>query len=158
MSVGILLITHSGIGCALLNVAHGTFGKLQVNIDHLSVSRDPNPDLLITKAAAMVRKLDDGDGVLVLTDMFGSTPSNVAQGLQHQGFAIRVVTGLNLPMLFRALNYPNLPLAQLAKKAVAGAKDGIFEPLTGKDLIAVDANKKKQHAKVTRQRRIVVMD
>lgn len=156
MSVGILLITHSGIGCALLNVAHGTFGKLQANIDHLSVSRDPNPELLISKAAAMVRKLDDGEGVLVLTDMFGSTPSNVAQGLQHQGYAIRVVTGLNLPMLFRALNYPNLPLAQLAKKAVAGAKDGIFEPLTGKDLVEVE-NKRKQHAK-TRQRRVVVMD
>lgn len=130
MSVGVLLITHSGIGGALLNVAHGTFGKVSIEIGHLSVSRDPDPESLIAEAGCLVRKLDGGEGVLVLTDMFGSTPSNVAQGLKQKGFAVRVVTGLNLPMLFRILNYPHLALAQLAKKAIEGAKDGIFEPLT----------------------------
>ena len=89
MSVGILLITHSGIGGALLNVAHGTFGKLPLEVAHLSVSRDPEPELFIAKAGNLVRKLDSGRGVLVLTDMFGSTPSNVAQGLQQQGFNVR---------------------------------------------------------------------
>ncbi len=161
MSVGILLITHSGIGGALLNVASGTFGCLPLEISQLSVSRDPDPDLLITKAGYLVRKLDAGNGVLVLTDMFGSTPSNVAQGLQQQGFAIRVVTGLNLPMLFRVLNYPHLELSQLAKKAVSGGKEGIFEPLTGRGIIEaqnLQAGKKKHHDRVTRQRRVVVID
>lgn len=130
MSVGILLITHSGIGGALLNVAYGTFGQLPLEISHLSVSRDPDPEHLIAQASDLVRKIDAGEGVLVLTDMFGSTPSNVAQGLQSQGFAICVVTGLNLPMLFRVLNYPHLELAQLAKKAVEGGRNGIFEPHT----------------------------
>lgn len=129
MSVGILLITHSGIGCALLNVAHGTFGQLPLAVLHLSVSRDPEPEILTAKASHMVRKLDSGSGVLVLTDMFGSTPSNIAQSLQNQGCNIRVISGLNLPMLFRALNYPHLALGPLAKKAVDGGKDGIFEPL-----------------------------
>ncbi|MGD9591777.1 MAG: PTS sugar transporter subunit IIA [Candidatus Berkiella sp.] len=160
MSVGILLITHSGIGGALLNVASGTFGRLPLEISQLSVSRDPDPDLLIEKASYLVRKLDAGEGVLVLTDMFGSTPSNVAQGLQHQGFAICVVTGLNLPMLFRVLNYPHLELNQLAKKAVSGGKDGIFEPLTGRDIreAQLQAGKKKHHAKLNRQRRVLVVE
>lgn len=140
MSVGILLITHSGIGGALLNVAYGTFGQLPLEISQLSVSRDPDPELLIAKAGYLVRKLDSGEGVLVMTDMFGSTPSNVAQGLQQQGFAIRVIAGLNLPMLFRVLNYPVLPLDQLAKKAVSGGQDGIFEPLTDLDFVLASEN------------------
>lgn len=134
MNVGILLITHSGIGGALLNVAYGTFGQLTLEISQLSVSRDPEPELLIAKASYLVRKLDSGAGVLVLTDMFGSTPSNIAQDLRHQGLKIRVVAGLNLPMLFRILNYPNLPLEMLAKKALSGGQEGIFEPLTKQEL------------------------
>lgn len=130
MSVGILLITHSGIGSALLNVVYGTFGQLPLEISKLSVSRDPDPDLLVREASTLVRKLDSGHGALVLTDMFGSTPGNVSQGLQRMGFNIRVIAGLNLPMLFRVLNYPSLPIDQLAKKAMSGGREGIFEPLT----------------------------
>jgi mannose PTS system EIIA component len=129
MSVGILLITHSGIGGALLNVAHGTFGQVPLRVAHLSVCRYPEPDALINQASLMVQELDSGDGVLVLTDMFGSTPSNIALGLQQLGRHIRVVAGLNLPMLFRIFNYPTLALPALAKKAISGAKEGIFEPL-----------------------------
>lgn len=159
MSVGILLITHSGIGGALLNVASGTFGNLPLEVLPLSVSRDPDPENLIAKAGCLIRKLDAGEGVLVLTDMFGSTPSNVAQGLLQQGFAIRVITGLNLPMLFRVLNYPHLALPQLAKKALSAGKEGIFEPLTGRDLIAqIQASKKKSNAKISRQRQVMVID
>ena len=142
MSVGILLITHSGIGGALLNVAYGTFSQLPLNVSHLSVSRDPDPELLIAKASQMLRKLDSGHGVLVLTDMFGSTPSNIAQGLLHAGFAVRVITGLNLPMLFRIFNYPHLPLGPLAKKAVDGGKAGIFEPLTEQRVHVVATTRK----------------
>lgn len=130
MSVGILLITHSGIGSALLNVASGTFGVLPMPVTQLSINRDADPELLIAKAGYLVKNLDSGNGVLVLTDMFGSTPSNVAQGLQQLGAKVRVVAGLNLPMLFRVLNYPNLDLAQLARKAVSGGREGILEPHT----------------------------
>lgn len=157
MSVGILLITHSGIGGALLNVASGTFGKLPLEVSQLSVSRDPDPEHLISQASCLVRKLDAGEGVLVLTDMFGSTPSNVAQGLLQRGFAISVVTGLNLPMLFRVLNYPHLPLSQLAKKALSGGKEGIFEPITAQNLITkLQAEKKKSQSKITRHEHIMV--
>jgi PTS system ascorbate-specific IIA component len=129
MSVGILLITHSGIGGALLNVAYGTFGRLPLMISQLSVCRDFDPDILIDKALDLVRDLDTGEGVLVLSDLFGSTPSNIAHGLEKFGSMVRIITGLNLPMLFRILNYPHLNLSQLAKKAVEGGKEGIFERL-----------------------------
>lgn len=157
MSVGILLITHSGIGGALLNVAHGTFGQLPLEISQLSVSRDPEPELLIAKAAFLVRKLDTGDGVLVLTDMFGSTPSNVSQGLQQQGFAIRVIAGLNLPMLFRILNYPHLSLTQLAHKAISGGKEGIFEPLTRTTSVG-PASEQKSPLTLVRHRKVTVVE
>lgn len=130
MSVGILLITHSGIGGALLNVVYGAFGKLPLEVSQLSVSRDPDLETLILKASCLVRELDSGEGVLVLTDIFGSTPSNVAQGLQQEGFNIRIIAGVNLPMLFRLLNYSFLPLDQLAKKATSGGQEGIFESLS----------------------------
>ena len=133
MSVGILLITHSGIGSALLNVAHGTFGKIPLAIGQISVCRNPDPDLLMVLAAKNVCDLDSGDGVLVLSDMMGATPSNIAQELQRQGLNVRVITGLNLPMLFRVLNYPHLELAQLTKKALEGGKAGISEPHTYKN-------------------------
>ncbi len=130
MSVSILLITHHGIAAALLNVASTTFGTLSLNVSHLEVSNDPDPDHLIFEASNLVKKLDAGLGVLVLTDMFGSTPSNIAQELQQLNQNVRVVTGLNLPMLFRILNYPHLPLSQLAEKAVSGAKAGVFEQIS----------------------------
>lgn len=127
MSVGILLVTHTGIGNALLNVAYNTFGNLSLPITQLSVSRDPDLELMVTKAAYLVKKLDAGQGVLVATDMYGSTPSNIAQNLQKLGYAVRIVSGLNLPMLFRILNYPFLNLEELVQKAVSAGQQGIFE-------------------------------
>jgi mannose PTS system EIIA component len=159
MSVGILIITHSGIGGALLNVAYGTFGEVPVDISHLSVCRNPEPEALTAKASHLVRKLDSGDGVLVLTDMFGSTPGNIAHVLQQQGHAIRVVAGLNLPMLFRILNYSHLPLNQLAKKAVSGGKEGIFEPMTGHAIAHTqEIMHKKNNTRFRREKNIIVID
>ena len=63
--------------------------------------------------------------MLVLTDMYGSTPSNIAVGLQREG-RVDVVAGVNLPMLVRVLNYPFLDLATLAAKALSGGRDGIM--------------------------------
>jgi PTS system ascorbate-specific IIA component len=76
-------------------------------------------------AARAVAALDDGDGVLVLTDMYGSTPSNVASSLGREDRVV-VVAGLNLPMLVRVLNYPEDSLSALAEKAVSGGNRGIL--------------------------------
>ena len=72
----------------------------------------------------MIEQLDQGDGVLILTDMYGSTPGNIACAL-GQNNRVAVVAGLNLPMLVRVLNYPQLDLHTLAEKAESGGRIGI---------------------------------
>ena len=73
----------------------------------------------------MVNELDTGDGVLILTDLCGATPSNIACRLSHLQH-VKVVVGLNMPMLLRILNYPNLSLEEMAEKAVDGGRQGVM--------------------------------
>lgn len=127
MSVSILIISHNEIGTALLNTVKQTFGsQLPLPTATVELQADTDPEILIPKLKEVVKALDQGDGVLILTDLFGSTPSNVAQQIQDCKH-IRIVSGLNLPMLIRVMNYPNLELAQLAEKARTGGQHGIIE-------------------------------
>jgi PTS system ascorbate-specific IIA component len=129
MSVGLLLLAHDGIGTALLETAMAALGgPPPLRVETLSASRDCDPDCVLKEAQASVARLDEGDGVLVLTDLFGSTPSNIATRLGATG-RVRIVSGMNLPMLIRVLNYPQLPLDQLVLKAVTGARDGVIDVL-----------------------------
>jgi PTS system ascorbate-specific IIA component len=73
----------------------------------------------------MISQLDQGQGVLVFTDMYGSTPSNIAYSLAQRG-RVNVISGINLPMLIRALNYQIMDLDMLTEKAVSGGKEGII--------------------------------
>ncbi len=72
-----------------------------------------------------VNFLDKGDGVLVLTDIVGTTPSNIAESIDHK--KMKVVAGLNLSMILNVFNYPNDSLDKLAKKAIEGGIDGIMK-------------------------------
>ncbi|QLH43193.1 MAG: PTS sugar transporter subunit IIA [Coxiellaceae bacterium] len=126
MTVGIIIISHDEIGSALLNAVRVTFGKdLPLPVTTVDVSPDTNPDELIPKLKKFIAKIDHGDGVLILTDLFGATPSNIAQEIQNED--VRIVSGLNLPMLIRVLNYPQLNLQQLAEKALQGGQAGIID-------------------------------
>lgn len=126
MSISIILITHEDIGNAMLHIAQSTFGELPLPITPVGVAYQDDPDLLVPKLKHFIQQLDQGDGVLVLTDMYGSTPCNLARQLSSAG-QVKVISGLNLPMLIRVLNYPQLPLAELAAKAVSGGKDGVID-------------------------------
>jgi len=86
---------------------------------------DPDLDALSAAAEAACEALDTGAGVLVLTDLYGATPSNAARRLAARP-GRRVVAGLSLPMLVRVLNYPGLPLEELAQKALSGGRDGVL--------------------------------
>lgn len=125
MSVGLLIISHSGIGPALLGTTTHMLGGCPMNAKLLTASRESEPEDLMADAQELLDLLDEGDGVLVLTDLFGSTPSNIANRLGefHQ---VRIISGMNLPMLVRVLNYPQLDLDTLAQKAVTGGRDGVF--------------------------------
>jgi PTS system ascorbate-specific IIA component len=125
MTVGILLITHENVGQALLDNASATLGMCPLASESVCVSRACEPDLMRQHAQQLCNDLDQGHGVLILTDMYGSTPSNIACSLK--GDNTRVISGINLPMLIRVFNYPSLSLDELAEKALSGGREGILE-------------------------------
>jgi len=126
MSVSILTITHGNLGHELLFTAKSMLGELPLKYKSLSVSENCNPDELLNKAIQLCSELEEGDGILVLSDIFGSTPSNICNKLKSNS-NVHVITGLNLPMLIRVMNYPELGLQDLVDKALTGAHDGIID-------------------------------
>jgi PTS system ascorbate-specific IIA component len=124
MTVGILLITHADLGHCLLRAARSILAAEPALAEALDVPVDIEPDEAFDQALAACRRLDRGDGVMVLTDLYGSTPSNIAYRLDDH-HNVRVLAGVNLPMLVRALNYRASPLDELAGKALHGARDGV---------------------------------
>lgn len=125
MPVGILLVTHEGVGDALLATATRLLGNLPLKTEAFAVPFDARIDTLLPAASAALRRVDSGDGVLVLTDMYGASPSNLAGQLAYLGTPVRRVAGAGLPMLLRALNYADLPLDELARAAAAGGRNGV---------------------------------
>ncbi len=125
MSVGLLIITHGKIGQALLDTATVLLGDCPLSCKILSVAIDSDIDEITRRMRTMQKELDKGQGVLVLTDLYGSTPSNLANLLGKES-AVRVVAGTNLPMLIRVLNYSHLSLDELTDKAVSGGHDGVL--------------------------------
>ena len=125
MKVGILLITHNNIGAVMLRTAIDVVGISPLSTGVLAAASDCDPEQILADARQAARELDGGDGVLVLTDLYGATPSNIACRLRSH-HELRIVSGLNLPMLIRVLNYPDLDLEALQQKAVSGGRDGIM--------------------------------
>jgi PTS system ascorbate-specific IIA component len=124
MSVGLLLITHNRIGDELLKTAKDTLKSCPLATRVLHVCEDQDREQLIAQARTLVAEANSGAGVLVLTDMYGSTPSNIATHLLDNEPVI-VVAGVSLPMLIRAMNYATLSLPELANKAISGGYEGI---------------------------------
>lgn len=125
MSAGLLLITHQELGQQLLNTVNGIIGHIPLQVETIGVTGDCDPDQVAGEAARLCSKLDQGDGVLVLTDLFGSTPSNIAVRLLEEQ-QVLVLAGVNVPMLVRIFNYPSLSLEELGNKANNGARDGVI--------------------------------
>ncbi|MFD0739350.1 PTS sugar transporter subunit IIA [Lysobacter koreensis] len=126
MAVGILLITHQGIGSALVAVAARLMQPLPLRVEALEIPFEGDPDALLPQASAALRRVDDGQGVLVLTDLYGATPSNLAARLARLGTPVRRVSALSLPMLLRVMNYAELELDELPAVAAAGARNGVI--------------------------------
>ncbi len=125
MKVGLLIIAHHPLGDAVLQTAVETLGRAPMPVRVLPVSRDEDRDRSMQRARELAAELDQDDGLLVLTDIYGSTPSNIACSLQENS-GVRVVAGLNLPMLIRVFNYADLDLDSLAEKALSGGHDGVL--------------------------------
>lgn len=125
MSVGILLLTHEAMGEALIATARHILGRTTLKLDAIAIPPGSDVDLALADTATRVRSLDSGDGVLVLTDVYGATPSNVAEKLLDLGLDVHRVSGLSLPMLLRVLNYPEQSLLELTQTAASGGRSGV---------------------------------
>jgi PTS system mannose-specific IIA component len=124
LSIALLIITHNQIGQELIETARAMFGQLPVAAEAIRVDRGDDPERLQADADRIARQLDQGDGVLLLSDMFGSTPGNIANRLAATGNR-RVVYGVNLPMVVRVLNYAALDLDGVVDKAMSGGREGV---------------------------------
>ena len=126
--IGIFLITHGSLGESLVQCACHVLNKRPQLIVQLGVSGQDDPLDALPLARDMLKLVDSGKGVLLLTDIFGATPSNVALKLLQPG-RIEGVAGVNLPMLLRALTYRDKDMETLVTRAVAGGRDGVLNML-----------------------------
>ncbi|MEO6967230.1 MAG: PTS fructose IIA subunit family protein [Rhodanobacteraceae bacterium] len=124
--VGVLLVTHEAIGQALVAAARHVMPHLPLRVAVVEIDSALDPAQTLSDTAEYARALDAGGGVLVLSDLYGATPCNVAQRLGGLGVHARCVSGLNLPMLLRVLNYAEKSLDELAEIAASGGRGGIF--------------------------------
>ncbi|MFH0933947.1 MAG: PTS fructose transporter subunit IIA [Pseudomonadota bacterium] len=122
--VGILLITHNGLGDSLVDCVRHVIGSVPPHLKTFSVLANDDPAQKENEARELVDQLDSGDGVLLLSDVYGATPCNIARRLCQPG-RVEGVAGVNLPMLLRVACYCNLPLGDLVQRAVEGGRDCI---------------------------------
>ena len=122
--IGVLLISHGAIGETLLASAEAILGAKQARVATLGVSRSDDPDKVLARARQLAAQLDEGAGLLVLTDMFGATPCNVAARLLADG-RVEGVSGVSLPMLVRVLSGRDGSLPAAVQRALSGGAEGV---------------------------------
>ena len=123
--VGILIIAHGTLGESLIHCASHVLNKRPPRLKQLGVTAQDDPLMLLPQARALVKELDTGSGVIILSDMYGGSPSNIAAKLLIPG-RVEGVAGVNLPMLLRALTYREKPLSTVLTKAVSGGCEGVL--------------------------------
>ena len=122
--VGILLITHAPLGRAFIEAVTHVYKDPPQSLEALDVIADQDTNEVRQLATQAIARLNDGSGVLVLTDMLGATPANCTQSLCVPG-EIEVIAGVSLPMLLRAISYRNNPLETLTEMALTGGQKGV---------------------------------
>ncbi len=123
--IGILIVCHGATGEDLLATATQILGAAPVRAVALGVGPKEEPEAVLARARVLLAQVDDGSGVLVLTDMFGATPGNIAARLLADG-RVEGVSGLSLPMLVRALSGREGTLAAAVKRALSGGAEGVL--------------------------------
>lgn len=122
--IGILLITHGTLGEALVQCVCHVLNHRPPQLIQLGISGQDDPLDMLPLARRLAELVDGGDGVLILTDIPGATPANTAAKLLEPG-RIEGLSGVNVPMLLRAITYRGQGMEVLLKKAVAGACEGV---------------------------------
>jgi PTS system ascorbate-specific IIA component len=122
--IGILIVSHGTLGESLIHCASHVLNKRPPRVKQLGITAQDDPFSLLPQAQTLVKELDDGDGVLILSDIFGGSPANIAAKLLVPG-RVEGVAGVNLPMLIRVLTYRDKPLQTAVVKAISGGCDGV---------------------------------
>jgi len=126
--IGLFLLTHSSLGESLIQCACHVLNHRPRQIAQLGVAAQDDPLDALPLAREMLKLVEGGEGVLILTDIFGATPSNIALKLLVPG-RVEGVAGVNLPMLLRAINYREKDMKNLLEKTVGGGRDGVLNML-----------------------------
>ena len=124
MSIALFFITHEGIASNLLCIAQSIIQKPENNLSFIEVPMDADIDTMINSIQNKLYKLDLNQGILFITDIYGGTPSNIAQ-LLTTNYGANLISGVNLPMIIRLLNYRDETEQVLIEKALDGARKGI---------------------------------
>ncbi|CAM4372176.1 PTS sugar transporter subunit IIA [Kerstersia similis] len=130
--VGVVLVAHAPLAAALAACARHVLGE--VNLACVDVEADAQPEALLQEILQHIVAQDGGEGVILLVDLVGATPFNVAlraaQAAVETGRSCEILAGVNVPMLLRILNYRARPLSELAECGAAGATHGVavFKP------------------------------
>jgi PTS system ascorbate-specific IIA component len=131
--IGVFLVTHGTLGESLIQCACHVLNRRPRQIVQLGVSGADDPLDTLPVARALMATVDSGDGVLILTDIYGATPSNIAQKLLSPG-TVEGIAGVNLPMLLRVLTYRDKnDIQTVITKAVSGGCDGVLQIRTDRD-------------------------
>ncbi|WP_068809559.1 PTS sugar transporter subunit IIA [Thauera phenolivorans] len=123
--IGIFLITHGTLGESLIQCACHVLNRRPPQIVQLGMASQDDPLDILPQARQMLDWVDNGHGVLLLTDVFGATPSNVAMKLLQPG-RVEGIAGVNLPMLLRVLTYRDRDMETVLQRAVSGACEGVM--------------------------------
>jgi PTS system mannose-specific IIA component len=123
---GLLIVSHGAFGESLIHSASHVLGRRPLYLRQLGVTVHDDPDEIFPVALDLIRFLDQGKGVLVMTDIYGATPSNIAQRLLERG-RVEGLSGVNLPMLIKALSHRETAtsLDDLLGIALEGAGEGL---------------------------------
>lgn len=121
--VGILLMTHAPLGQAFIAACNHVFRGPTERLEAIDVVADQDLNEVQDLAAAAIKRLDEGDGVLVITDVKGGTPANCCNRLADAG-RVEIIAGISLPMLLRAITYRRDTLDVVVEMALAGAQNG----------------------------------
>ena len=123
--IGVFIIAHENLGESLIRCVTHVLGARPPQFESLTIGSHDDAFNLLPQARQLAADLDDGEGVLILSDIYGATPCNLACKLIAPG-RVEVVTGISLPMLVRAFTYRDKGLSMMAAKAVSGGRDGVL--------------------------------
>ena len=126
MNVALFIITHEGIANNLLRTALSIINDQPENINCFEIPMDAPVEEIKHDIQNTIEQLDKNKEILFLTDIYGGTPSNIASSFIN-GQRIRLISGLNLAMIIKAINYRDLPLSELVEKIIEGGRQSIMQ-------------------------------